>query len=176
MPKPFSIALAVSKIKKNDKNWPIPFAIRLSKSKKPFWVLLGAILSLRTRDFMAESAFNKLIRIGHNAKSLARLSESEIIKAIYPVAFFKQKARNLKVLSQTLVDRYNGKPPKEKIVMPFSMLLNIVGSSNAKSKDVLWKFINRFHKDIKSKDHPILDGLIEYAINYFNENTKPKLF
>jgi len=39
---------------------------------------------------------------------------------------------------------HNGKPPKEKIVMPFSMLLNIVGSSNAKSKDVLWKFINRF--------------------------------
>ena len=53
------------------------------------------------------------------------------------------------------------------------MLLNIVGSSNAKSKDVLWKFINRFHKDIKSKDYPILDSLTEYAINYFNEKVEP---
>ena len=41
---------------------------------------------------------------------------------------------------------HNGKPPKEKIVMPFSMLLNIVGSSNAKNKDILWKFIKKFHK------------------------------
>ena len=68
---------------------------------------------------------------------------------------------------------HNGKPPKEKIVMPFSMLLNLVGSSNAKSKDVLWKFIQRFHENIKSKDHPILDDLTKYAINYFNDKVQP---
>jgi len=68
---------------------------------------------------------------------------------------------------------HNGKPPKEKIVMPFSMLLNLVGSSNAKSKDILWKFIQRFHEDIKSKDHPILDNLTKYAINYFNDKVQP---
>ena len=68
---------------------------------------------------------------------------------------------------------HNGKPPKEKIAIPFSMLLNIVGSSNAKSKDILWKFINRFHKDINSKENPILDGLTEYAINYFKDKVEP---
>ena len=68
---------------------------------------------------------------------------------------------------------HNGKPPKEKIVMPFSMLLNLVGSSNAKSKDILWKFIQRFHENIKSKDHPILDDLTKYAINYFNDKVQP---
>ncbi len=68
---------------------------------------------------------------------------------------------------------HNGKPPKEKIVMPFSMLLNIVGSSNAKSKDILWKFINRFHDDINPKDHPILDSLTNYAINYFKDKVEP---
>ena len=52
---------------------------------------------------------------------------------------------------------HNGKPPKEKIVMPFSMLLNLVGSSNADNKDILWKFINRFHKEIKPENHKILD-------------------
>ena len=46
---------------------------------------------------------------------------------------------------------HNGQPPKEKIVMPFSMLLNLVGSSNADNKVILWKFINRFHKEIKSE-------------------------
>ena len=43
--------------------------------------------------------------------------------------------------------------------MPFSMLLNLVGSSNADNKDILWKFINRFHKEINPKDHKILDDL-----------------
>ena len=69
---------------------------------------------------------------------------------------------------------HNGNPPKEKIVMPFSMLLNLVGSSNAKNKDILWKFINRFHKEIKPKDHKILDGLTNYAINYFKDKVEPK--
>ena len=68
---------------------------------------------------------------------------------------------------------HNGSPPKENIVMPFSMLLNLVGSSNADNKDMLWKFINRFHKEIKPKDHKIFDGLIDYAINYFKDKVEP---
>ena len=68
---------------------------------------------------------------------------------------------------------HNGKPPAEKIVMPFSMLLNLVGSSNADNKEILWKFINRFHQEIKPKDYPILDGLTEFAINYFKDKVEP---
>ena len=56
--------------------------------------------------------------------------------------------------------------------MPFSMLLNIVGSSNAKARSFM-KFINRFHKEIIPKDHKILDGLCEYAINYFKDKVEP---
>ena len=68
---------------------------------------------------------------------------------------------------------HNGLPPKEKIVMSFSMLLNLVGSSNASSKEILWKFINRFHKEIKPANYPILNSLTDYAINYFNDKVKP---
>jgi lysyl-tRNA synthetase class 1 len=68
---------------------------------------------------------------------------------------------------------HNGNPPKEKIVMTFSMLLNLVGSSNAESKEILWKFIQRFHKDIKPENHPIFDQLTEYAINYFRDKVEP---
>ena len=68
---------------------------------------------------------------------------------------------------------HNGKPPQEKIVMPFSMLLNLVGSSNADTKEVLWKFINRFHKEINPKDHKIFNQLTEYAINYFKDKVEP---
>ena len=69
---------------------------------------------------------------------------------------------------------HRGSPPKEKIIMPFSMLLNIVGSSNAKTKDILWKFIKKFHKEIEPKNHKILDELTGYAINYFIDEVEPK--
>ena len=68
---------------------------------------------------------------------------------------------------------HNGRPPKEKHIMPFSMLLNLVGSSNADKKEILWKFINRFHKDVKPEEYPILDQLTSYAINYYNDKIKP---
>ena len=68
---------------------------------------------------------------------------------------------------------HNGKPPKEKIIMPFSMLLNLAGSSNADNKNILWKFINKFYKEIKPNDYKILDGLTEYAINYFKDKVEP---
>jgi len=68
---------------------------------------------------------------------------------------------------------HNGNPPKEKSIMPFSVLLNLVGTSNANDKDVLWKFIKKNKKDIKVSDHPILDSLVEYALKYFNDIVKP---
>ena len=86
-----------------------------------------------------------------------------------------------KFFSQNLKDQllnpvwhvHNGNPPNEKVIMPFSMLLNLVGSSNADSKQILWKFINRFHKEIKPVDYKILDSLTEYAINYFKDKVEP---
>jgi len=69
---------------------------------------------------------------------------------------------------------HNGKPPKEKSIMPFSVLLNLVGTSNATDKEVLWKFIKKYKKNIKASEHPILDSLVGYALKYFNEIVKPK--
>ena len=69
---------------------------------------------------------------------------------------------------------HSGKPPNEKIVMTFSMLLNLVGSSNAENKEILWKFIQRFHPDIKPDNFTILDQLTKNAINYFKDKVEPK--
>ena len=69
---------------------------------------------------------------------------------------------------------HNGNPPKEKSIMPFSVLLNLVGTSNATDKNVLWKFIKKNKNNIKPSDHPILDNLIHYALKYFNDVVKPK--
>ncbi len=85
---------------------------------------------------------------------------------------FSQQKQSDKILNPVW-HIHNGKPPLEKIIMPFSMLLNLVGSSNADNKEILWKFINKFHKDIKPDNYPILDNLTEFAINYFKDKVEP---
>ena len=69
---------------------------------------------------------------------------------------------------------HNGSIPKEDIIMSFSMLLNLVETSNAGSKELLWKFVKKYKKNIIEKDHPIFDNLIGYAIKYFNDVIKLK--
>ena len=52
------------------------------------------------------------------------------------------------------------------------MLLNLVETSNADNKELLWKFVKKYKKDILEKDYPIFDNLISYAIRYFNDVIK----
>jgi lysyl-tRNA synthetase class 1 len=64
---------------------------------------------------------------------------------------------------------HNGKIPIENSIMTFSMLLNLVETSNADSKDLLWKFVKKYKQDINEKNFPIFDSLVGYAIKYFND-------
>ena len=52
------------------------------------------------------------------------------------------------------------------------MLLNLVETSNADNKELLWKFVKKYKKDISEKNYPIFNNLIEYAIRYFNDVIK----
>ena len=54
------------------------------------------------------------------------------------------------------------------------MLLNLVETSNADTKELLWKFVKKYKKDISEKNYPIFDNLIGYAIKYFNDVIKLK--
>ena len=56
--------------------------------------------------------------------------------------------------------------------MTFSMLLNLVETSNANSRELLWKFVKKYKPNILEKEYPIFDKLIEYAIKYFNDVIK----
>jgi lysyl-tRNA synthetase class 1 len=68
---------------------------------------------------------------------------------------------------------HNGSPPKEKNVISFGVLLNLVSASNAENEEVLWKFINNYSSNIVKEDHPILQKLTKNAIQYFNDIVKP---
>ena len=112
-----------------------------------------------------------------NPKRAKKLYPDVVPKAVDEYLSYIEKFESQKEKEKLLNPVWHihgGLPPKEKIIMPFSMLLNIVGSSNAKKKDVLWKFIKKFHKEIEPKNHKILDELTDYAINYFIDEVEPK--
>ena len=52
------------------------------------------------------------------------------------------------------------------------MLLNLVETSNANSKDLLWKFVKKYKPNIKEENFPIFDKLVEYSIKFFNQVIK----
>ena len=52
------------------------------------------------------------------------------------------------------------------------MLLNLVETSNADTKGLLWKFVKKYKKNISEKNYPIFDSLIGHAIQYFNDVIK----
>ena len=82
----------------------------------------------------------------------------------------KQDAREL--LLNPLWHVHNGKIPHEDSIMSFSMLLNLVETSNATSEEMLWKFVKNYKKDITKDNFPIFNNLIKYSIKYFNDVVK----
>ena len=112
-----------------------------------------------------------------NPKRAKKLYDGVVPKAVDDyldlIDKFKKQKDNEKLINPVW-HVHNGNPPSEKIVMSFTMLLNLAGSSNADNKEILWKFINRFHEDIKPQENIILDRLTNYAINYFKDKLEPK--
>ncbi len=112
-----------------------------------------------------------------NPKRAKKLHREIVPNAVDEYLDFIEKGKNqneLQKLMNPVWHVHNGEMPKEKFIMPFSMLLNLVESSNADSKDLLWKFVKKYKKDISKKDNSIFDKLIDYAIKYFNDVIKLK--
>ena len=110
-----------------------------------------------------------------NPKRAKKLYREIVPKAVDEYLEFIEKSKTqnkLQLLMNPVWHVHNGKMPKEEMVMSFSMLLNLVETSNANSKDLLWKFVKKYKKNILEKNYPIFDKLVGYAIKYFNDVIK----
>jgi len=110
-----------------------------------------------------------------NPKRAKKLYKEIVPKTVDEYLDFMEKAKTqneLQLLMNPVWHVHNGNIPKEEIIMSFSMLLNLVETSNADSKELLWKFVKRYKKNILEKNYPIFDNLIGYAIKYFNDVIK----
>lgn len=83
------------------------------ETKDPFLVLISCILSLRTRDETTASASVRLFRIADSPAKLLKLSNSQISNAIYPVSFYRNKAKSILAIAEILEEKYAGKVPED---------------------------------------------------------------
>ena len=63
--------------------------------RDPFRILIGTVLSLRTKDETTALACERLFSLADNPEKMLRLSEETVDRTIYPVGFHTTKARNI---------------------------------------------------------------------------------
>ncbi len=81
--------------------------------KDPYLVLIACILSLRTNDKTTYPATLRMLEIGRTPKDFANCSEDRLAKAIYPVGFYANKAKQIIELSKTIYEEMDSMVPDE---------------------------------------------------------------
>src|SRR6266508_4569316 len=85
--------------------------IAADSQEDPFEVLISTMLSAQTRDPVTAAASARLFRAAWTPRTMAQLTVRQIEKLIYPVSFYRHKARHVKHTCQILVERYKGRVP-----------------------------------------------------------------
>jgi endonuclease-3 len=94
------------------REWKPPIVTEIAnRTKDPFQILISTVLSSRTKDAVTRKASRRLFSKVSTPRALAELSTEEIKKLIYPVGFFRTKAKRLPELARILIDKYQGKVP-----------------------------------------------------------------
>jgi endonuclease-3 len=78
----------------------------------PLKILIGTLLSARTQDATTHAASTRLFRKARTARSMAALRVEQIESLIYPVSFYRNKARFVKATCDALVQRFGGQVPR----------------------------------------------------------------
>ena len=68
---------------------------------------------------------------------------------------------------------HGGNPPETTSPVSFSLMMNLVGVANASSKEQLWAYFAKYLPDATPENEPLLDRLMDYALNYYEDFVKP---
>lgn len=108
------LEIILSILNREYKDWNAPVVTLIKeRTKDPFRILISTLLSLRTQDKTTHKAAERLFSIGKTPEDMVKLSIEDISKLIYPVGFYRTKAKNIKKISEILLNEYNGKVPDE---------------------------------------------------------------
>lgn len=91
---------------------PAASQIIATYGKNPYLILISCLLSLRTKDKTSFPASRRLFAHARSPQSMVKLPVSLIEKQIYPVSFYRTKARRIISMSRELIERFQGKVPR----------------------------------------------------------------
>jgi len=108
------IHAAIRILRREVPKWETPVVTLMAETyESPFRVLISCILSLRTQDATTAKASHRLFAVADSPQALVKLTVKKIENLIYPVGFYKTKARQVRDICQTIIDRHAGKVPDE---------------------------------------------------------------
>jgi endonuclease-3 len=101
-------------LKEQLKGLPDPSVTLVGKKwKSPFLVLISCILSLRTKDQTTLPASERLFKLADTPEKMQHLTLEQIEKAIYPVGFYKTKAKTILGICKDILEKFGGKVPND---------------------------------------------------------------
>ena len=107
-----NIEEVLATLRKQAAGWNVPVVtLTAISSKSPFRVLISTVLSLRTKDETTAEASTRLFREASTPHSVLKLEEKRVRELIYPVGFYRVKAKNIIGICEKLIDEYDGRVP-----------------------------------------------------------------
>jgi endonuclease III len=110
----FDIDAAMQVLQQTMPDYPAPLIDGSNaNSQTPFRILIATILSLRTKDTLTAVVAPRLFAAADTPETMLALSEEQIAELIYPVGFYRNKARSIREICALLLERYNGEVPAD---------------------------------------------------------------
>ncbi|MGH7915992.1 MAG: endonuclease III domain-containing protein, partial [Candidatus Binataceae bacterium] len=107
-----TVGRALAILRRAAPNWNAPvLTLMAAERHDPFCILIGCILSLRTKDETTARAAPRLFARADTPAAMLELEAEEIERLIFPVGFYRTKARVIRTISRDLLERYDGRVP-----------------------------------------------------------------
>jgi endonuclease-3 len=107
------IHAAIRIVKREIRQWqePVVGVVARDSNHDPFLILISCLLSLRTKDKTTCEASERLFALAQTPATMLKLPLKKIERAIYPVGFYRTKAKSIHKICRRLLDVYNGVVP-----------------------------------------------------------------
>lgn len=107
------IHAAIRIVKREIRQWqePVVGVVARLSARDPFRILISCLLSLRTKDKTTSEASKRLFALAHTPAGLLKLPLKKIERAIYPVGFYRTKAKSIHAICRRVLDVYGGTVP-----------------------------------------------------------------
>jgi len=109
-----SIHAVVKILKKELDLGEMPIVSHLAESERdPFVILISTLLSLRTKDEVTAEATDRLFALASTPEEMLKVPQAKIARTIYPVGFYRVKAKTIHSTCRELINRFGSKVPDQ---------------------------------------------------------------